>query len=282
MPIVKYFPSSSDTENVLSSYRNNVRSQNGEDGIIEKIFSIIGEENYSKWCVEFGACDGKKLSNTYNLIVHKGWSGVLIEANERMFNQLNINFGNYKNVFCFNSYIGFNENDSLESILAKTPIPKNLGLMSIDIDGCDYHIWDSLARYRPTVVVIEYNSTISNDILFIQDKDMSINQGASLLALIELGKRKGYELVAVTASNGIFVVAEEYSKFNIPDNNINKMRCDKGKMIWQGFDGTIFTHNFSRLMWKGVEIDPEELQVLPKSLRYFGPLKSWSNDAKPK
>jgi sulfur carrier protein ThiS len=166
--------------------------------------------------------------------------------------------------------VGLNSDNNLESILAKTPIPKEFGLISIDIDSCDYYIWESIIQYKPIVVVIEYNPTVPNDIVFIQEQDMSVNQGSSLLALIELGKQKGYELIAVTSTNGIFVRAEYYSQFNIKDNDINKMKECIGKRIWQGYDGTIFTSNFSYLVWKKRPIDPEELQVLPKSERFYG------------
>lgn len=57
----------------LLDYRRNVTSQCGEDGIIEKIFEMIGARN--KWCVEFGAYDGKHLSNSYNLINRGVFSG---------------------------------------------------------------------------------------------------------------------------------------------------------------------------------------------------------------
>lgn len=272
MPIIEYSQNSSDVNNILKFYARKVTSQDGEDGIIEKIFETIGDENYSQWCVEFGAWDGKHLSNTYNLIVNQGWNSVLIEGEQDKFQELATTYANYPNVYTFNSMIGFSDEDNLESILSQTPIPKDFGLISIDIDGCDYYIWESLTTYRPAVVVIEYNPTVPNDIIFIQDKDMSLNQGSSLLALIDLGKEKGYELVAVTRTNGIFVLADHYIKFNISDNNIHKMKEDPGTRIWQGYDSTIFTNNCSRLRWKGekgYEIDPEELQVLPKSMRFY-------------
>ncbi|MCL2925247.1 MAG: discoidin domain-containing protein [Trichodesmium sp. MAG_R04] len=267
MAIIKYQQKSSDVNNILKSYSKDITSQNGEDGILEKIFEVIGEQNYSKWCVEFGAWDGKHLSNTYNLIVNKGWSSVLIEADPKKFKQLMSNLGDRENLYCFEAWVGFESNDNLESILSKTPIPKEFGLASIDVDGCDYYIWESIQNYKPLVVIIEYNPTVPNDIIFVQDKDMSLSQGASLLALIELGKQKGYELVAVTNTNGIFVLAEKYIEFGIKDNDIDKMRCDYGKRIWQGYDGTIFTNNFSYLAWRKVHIDPEDLQVLSKAQR---------------
>lgn len=282
MAIIKYKQRANNTNNLLESYSRNITSQNGEDGIIEKIFQVLGNQNYSKWCVEFGAWDGKHCSNTYNLIVNKGWSSVLIEADSKKFKQLMSNLGDRENVYCFNAWVGFESSDNLESILSKTSIPKEFGLVSIDVDGCDYYIWESMQNYKPLVVIIEYNPTIPNDIIFVQDKDMLFKHGSSLLALIELGKQKGYELVAVTQTNGIFILAEKYSLFGIKDNDINKMVCDSGKRIWQGYDGTIFTSNFSYLGWVRYHIDPEELQVIPKAQRSVGtkvtkPLKNIEN-----
>ena len=267
---IKYVNKSSNVNNILKEYASNVTSQKGQDGILEKTFGIIGDNNYSPWCVEFGAWDGKHLSNTYNLIVNKGWSSVQIEGMDKKFLELSKNYAPYSNVYTIKTLVGFEEDNNLDSVLSTTPIPKKFGFLSIDVDGCDYHIWKSLNNYRPTVVLIETNHTVPNDIIFIQDQDMSINQGSSLLAFIELGKQKGYELIATIGQDALFVVKELYSKFNIPDNDIHKMKRDPGTRIWQTYDGTIYTSNFSRLGWKQRDIDHEELQVLPKSERFFG------------
>ena len=69
----------------LSDFGHNVHSQFGEDGIIEKVFQILGTT--SKRCIEFGAWDGFHLSNTANLWT-KGWAGVLIEANSAKYREL--------------------------------------------------------------------------------------------------------------------------------------------------------------------------------------------------
>lgn len=201
--------------------------------------------------------------------MNHGWNGVLIEGNVVKYQELAKNFEKHTNVYTINTIVGFTSDNDIDSVLSQTPIPSDFGLISIDIDGCDYYIWDSIKIYKPKVVIIEYNTTVPNDIVFVQSKDMSVSQGCSLLALIELGKQKGYELIAVTSCNGIFVLSEEYNKFNIPDNKINNMKPDSGKRIWQGFDGTIFTHNFDTLLWRGRKIDREDLQVLPKKDRFL-------------
>lgn len=272
MPIIEYRQNSSDINNILKVFANKVTSQNGEDGILKKIFEIIGHENYLPWCIELGAWNGKHLSNTYNLINHEDWKAVLIEGNPQKFLELSENYKSKSHVFPINSMIDFTSENNLETRLSQTPIPKKFGLISIDIDGCDYYLWESLTSYKPTVVIIEFNPNVPNDIIFVQDRDLSLNQGASLLAMIELGKRKGYELIAVEGANAIFTISEFYEKFNIPNNNIHFMKEDSGTRIWQAFDSTIYTHNCSRLRWKGKEgykINHEDLQVLPKSMRFY-------------
>ena len=58
----------------LQNFRGNITSQRGEDGMIGRIFEIIGTNNM--YCVEFGAWDGKLLSNTWNLLNYFGWRGL--------------------------------------------------------------------------------------------------------------------------------------------------------------------------------------------------------------
>ena len=67
----------------LLNHSRNVYSQNGEDGIIEKILDML--PNRDRWCVEFGAWNGIYLTNTRNLIIEKGYSAVLNEADPDLF-----------------------------------------------------------------------------------------------------------------------------------------------------------------------------------------------------
>ena len=85
----------------LLKYRHNVTSQHGEDGIIEHIIGVLDIKN--KFCVEFGAWDGKFLSNCYNLIANKGWSAAMIEASEEKFKALIETHGNNLSV-CLHFY----------------------------------------------------------------------------------------------------------------------------------------------------------------------------------
>jgi hypothetical protein len=251
----------------LSEFANNTTSQYGENGIIEKVLEVINNGN--RWCVEFGSWDGKNCSNTYDLISNKGYSAVLIEADKKRYRDLLKTFaGNYK-VIPINTYVGFDEADNLDTILTKTPVPENFDLLSIDIDGNDYHVWNAVKKYRPKVVVIEFNPTIPTCVEFVQPKDMSLSQGSSLLSITNLGKSKGYELVAVTEVNAIFVLSEYYRMFKISDNSPASLREDESSItyIFSGYDGTVFLRGCGLLPWQQIPYKESKVQQLPKWAR---------------
>jgi hypothetical protein len=251
----------------LLNHAANETSQFGEDGIIAAALTAIGSRN--RWCVEAGAWDGVHFSNTHSLM-KQGWSGVFIEANAEKFSALQKTYCDCPNAHLMNSFVGLDGANMLDQLLADTQAPADLDLLSLDIDGPDYWVWESFTEYRPRLVVIEFNPSVPNDVLFVQDRDPRINQGCSLLALMTLAKRKGYELIAVTDCNAIFVTADDFLSFHILDNSIDAMYdpSHSGR-IFQGFDGTIFTAGMPRLIWHNREIDPEDLQVLPPNDRRF-------------
>lgn len=257
------------SNNWLLSFASSATSICGEDGIILKVFEIIGVE--SEWCVEFGAWDGRQYSNTYNLITRYGWRGVLIEGDESRFHELQKTYGNFPKVNCVNRFVGFDSPDTLDEILSPLDIPRRVDLLSIDIDGNDYHVWKAVEDYRPRVVIIEFNPTIPNDVVYIQDRDMNVHQGNSLLALIELAKEKEYELVCATGWNAFFVLREYYDLFNIKDNSIDKMFDDQAfaTRLFQLFDGTLEIAGQNKLMWAGIEFSSADIQVLPKHKRIY-------------
>ena len=125
----------------LANFAENITSQNGEDGVIRKIFEIMPPTN--KFCVEFGAWNGIHLSNTCSLIHMEEWGALLIEGNEKKFGELKANYINSSQVKTLNCYINFEDN-SLDNILSEHNAPPKLDLISIDVDGNDWHIWNSL------------------------------------------------------------------------------------------------------------------------------------------
>jgi hypothetical protein len=255
----------------LQQYRSDVTSQRGEDGILDKLFELVGTTN--RWCIEFGAWDGRYLSNTWNLIGLQDWSGVLLEGDAARFPDLEDTHGENPRAHLIQAYVGLQE-QSLDDLLTSTPCPTSPDLLSIDVDGMDWHLWESLTDYRPRVVIIEFNPTIPNDVLFVQDPDPAVNQGSSLLAMIELAHDKGYELVATTEWNAFFVDGDLYPRVGIEDNSIDAMH-DLGpyaSRFFQLYDGTVVLAGMQKLLWRGRDITQDEMQVLsPEDRRAWSP-----------
>ncbi|MFA7681908.1 MAG: hypothetical protein WCX61_02660 [Candidatus Peribacteraceae bacterium] len=174
-------------------------SQNGEDGIINALFTMIGTTN--KYFVEFGVEDGLQCNTRYLWKKHR-WKGLLMD-------------GDHENS-SMNLHKEFITAENIESLFAKYEVPRIFDLLSIDIDGNDYWIWKAITHYEPRVVIIEYNAcfpwqeskTIPYDASFVWDK--TDYYGATLQALVRLGETKGYTLVATDSCgvNAFFVQNE--------------------------------------------------------------------------
>lgn len=253
----------------LLNFKSDTYSQTGEDGIIKKILEILPKKD--KWCVEFGAWDGVFLSNTRNLIKNKNYSAILIEGSKTKFKDLQRNYSQNQKVIAMNRFVGFNKKNNLDQILKDTPIPVNFDFLSIDIDGNDYHVWKAMTKYKPKIINIEFNPSIPTEVRFIQPPHPSVNQGASLLSLIELGRKKGYELVSVLPLNAFFVKSEYYPLFQIEDNSPETLRTnfDLVTYLFTGYDGKVFLYGSKKLPWHGIELNESKIQPLPGFLRKF-------------
>ncbi len=161
--------------------------------------------------------------------------------------------------------------DSLDGILSETDLPADFDYLSIDIDGNDYYVWESLVNYRPKAVVIEYNPTVPSEVVWVQENNPLTRQGAGVRSIVELGKRKGYELVALGRFNAFFVRQEYFAGLGIGDNSIARLRQDQKHVthIWSGFDGTTFTTGGGTLPWHGIPLRAGNRQELPRFLRKY-------------
>ena len=252
----------------LNNFKKKIYSQYGEDGIIEEILKRLGGD-LDLTCCEFGAWDGEYLSNVYNLVKNKNYKVLYIEGDFKKFNQLKKNFAT-KNAITINKFVKFEGKDTLDEILSENNFNKNFDLLSIDIDGNDYYILESLKKYTPKVIIIEFNPTIPNEIEFVQKKDIKINQGSSALSLNNLAKKKGYYLVAATETN-LFFLHKDYQNrvTNSKDFDLIEIVDDKNyrNFVWTGFDGKIFTNKKINLIWHKIEFN--EIKILPKFLQKF-------------
>jgi len=197
----------------LLNYAANVTSQNGEDGILTEIFCRIGHGN--KACIEFGAWDGKHLSNSWNLWSNCGWNAMLIEGDEIRFTELLRATASNGSVTPVKRFVVSEGKDSLNEIVSEFGFSSTPDLLSIDIDGDDIAIFESLTTCIPRVVVIEYNSTFPTNISFRQRLGGKL--GASAKAILEVAGAKGYKLAHITDTNLILVVASEFDKLGFQE-----------------------------------------------------------------
>jgi hypothetical protein len=253
----------------LSKFKKNVFSEYGEDGIIEEVFNRLKKSkvDLDKKCCEFGAWNGIRASNTYNLIINQNYEAILIEGDKKKFKELCNNITNEK-IIKINKFVEFSGKNKLDNILKKNNFFKNFDFLSIDVDGNDYHIFKGLEHYKPKLICIEFNPSIPNEVNFTQEKNVTINQGCSALALIELAKKKLYSPIAATDTN-LFFIKNSLKKYVVRRKyKIDDLINDKNKnYIFFGYDGSIMTSKSLFLTWHGLEI--KKIKVLPKILCQF-------------
>ncbi len=179
-------------------------SQGGEDGVLLRIFEKIGVRH--RYFVEFGAWDGLFLSNTANLRLHHGWSGLLLEGSKKADGKL-----------VQRAHV---DAENVDALFLEHGVPHDFDLLSIDIDGNDYWVWKAIESFSPRVVVMEYNiffqpemaKTMAYDSKHSWAHDhFALYHGASLAAFEKLGREKGYVLAYTEpyCPNAIFVRADE-------------------------------------------------------------------------
>jgi hypothetical protein len=219
---------------LLRDFQRNDYSQWGEDGIIEKIFQLIGAED--RTCIEFGAWDGLYLANTARLWKDQGWKGILIEGSAEKFAELS---GNVRGHDCvpIQAMVGVDPGrDSLEYLLRQHGLPLHADFLSIDIDGNDYYVFESLDQLRPRCVACEYNPTVPYFLDIYAKYDNHF--GCSAASLVRLGKRKGYTLVGMTPTNCFFVRDEDAPRFADIETDLDRMAIKQGlNFIATDYDG---------------------------------------------
>jgi hypothetical protein len=198
-----------DNPKKLNRYEFKVFSQAGEDGIISEIFNRIGTTN--KFFVEFGVGNGLENNSTYLLV--KGWQGYWIEGSERFCKSIRQSFEDLianQQLTLKNTFITA---ANIEDLFREGNVPTELDLLSIDIDGNDYWVWQAITNYRPRVVILEYNAIYPPESSWVMQYNPShqwkynSHVGSSLKALEKLGHQQGYKLVGCSFSgvNAFFV-----------------------------------------------------------------------------
>jgi hypothetical protein len=212
--------------NSFLEHKKNVYSQNGEDGIIEHIFNLLGI--IKGGFIEIGAGDGKHFSNCCKLI-DVNWSGILIEGNHNKTKYLHKLFDNNKNITIINKMVLYDDNNNLDTILNDSiHANKIFDFISINVGGLDYYIFRYIKKHLPKVFCIYvnpghhplYDKEFSDDIS--RDKI-----GQSLLLFCKEADKKGYFPLCYTGQ--IFFIQKIYKEvfiFYIDGKQIEDLYID--------------------------------------------------------
>ena len=226
-----------------------VNSQWGEDGIIQFLLNNI--EIKDKIFVEFGV-ESYTEANTLFLLQNDYWSGFVIDGSDNNIDEIkNQNIYWRHNLTAISSFI---TRENINSIFENNNIRGNIGILSVDIDGNDYWVWESIKNINPSIIIAEYNSlfgpnlkvTIPYEKNFVRGGKNPVSYyGASIAALTYLANKKGYQLVASNkAGNNVFFVRNDLvGKLKVLNVNDAYVACqfresrDKlGKLTFKNFE----------------------------------------------
>lgn len=208
----------------LYFYGENEYSQNGEDGINRKLFEYLKIK--SGVVLDIGAWDGFHFSNCANLWSNnKNFKAILIEST----NRLNKNHleSEYENIECFNELVSIE--NSLENIINKSKFKVtnlNFVLASIDVDGPDLEVVESLGKYKPKILILEPNGDI------IHKKNPV---GVTVKEWIDWSEKNGYSFIGMSGvvgkfSGNLYFVRDDL-KYKFP---ITKFDWDKRGVLKEG------------------------------------------------
>jgi hypothetical protein len=181
-------------------------SQNAEDGILLFIFSVIGVTN--KTVLEICGGDGIEC-NAANLVINHGWNAFLFDGDAERQKFGKTWYARHPDTFTFpprfiNAWI---TKENIDQLITENEVSGEIDLLSLDLDGNDYWIWEGINCVRPRVVVAEIQCIWGNDkavtIPYAPDfvakfvDGFGVYSGASLPAFVQLAKKKGYRFVGL-------------------------------------------------------------------------------------
>jgi hypothetical protein len=203
--------------NRLQDAEFKVFSQYGEDGILQYLVRETGIERHEQVFVEFGVQDYLE-SNTRFLLQGDHWRGLIIDGSKEFMNRVRRSDLYWRNdLTAVDAWI---DRENINQLIGDAGFHGEIGILSVDIDGNDYWIWERIDVVEPVIVVAEWNSAFGPkhavSIPYAKDFDRTkahyscLYWGASMRAFEELGARKGYALVGSNrVGNNIFFVRHD-------------------------------------------------------------------------
>ena len=182
----------------------------GEEQILERLTAELLPAGQGRVAVDIGAGDGVRGSNTYALFL-AGWRGLGIEGDARRARRLARAYKNLPGVEAVHAHV---TPANVVALLRAHGVPREFGVLSIDIDSYDYFVLDAvLDHFRPRVVVTEINEKIPPPVRFVVRYDPHFRLqhhffGYSIASLEELCERHGYALLELEYNNAFLAPRE--------------------------------------------------------------------------
>jgi len=195
----------------LIPYGYKMYSQADEDGMIAEIFHRIGVTN--KTFVECGIGDG--LENNTLALLHQGWKGLWIDANSIAIDNIRNEWAGLIGDGDLKVEHAFITRTNIDALIKKNIESKIIDLLSIDLDGNDWHIYEAISAVEPRVIVFEYNAKFPPPVRFCMEYDAEYVRsgdcfGFSLQFIVDKMEGLGYRLVGcnLSGANAFFVRQE--------------------------------------------------------------------------
>jgi hypothetical protein len=223
------------TRTTISSLQDiefKVSSQWGEDGIIDWLIERARIPPISQSFVEFGV-ETYREANTRFLLQNRNWRGLIMDANPAVSEAVKQDSLSWE--YDLTVQPAFITRENINELILTAGFDGDLGLLSIDLDGNDYWIWEAIQAISPIICICEYNAvfgdiqpvSIPYDRTFHRTRAHHSNlyYGASIAALLSLGARKGYRFVGTnSAGNNAFFVREDFAK-QFADTSLHHVRA---------------------------------------------------------
>jgi hypothetical protein len=189
-----------------------VFSQFGEDGILQYLIWKLSPLPES--FVEFGVGNYTE-ANTLFLLMHDNWRGLIMDRSASDIQSVLERPIAWRHDLRAVPALIHREN--INELIESNGMSGEIGVLSIDIDGIDYWVWERIDVVQPVVVVVEYNSVFGTSRAVTVPYDPNFDRtrahysnlywGCSLPALCHLAERKGYLFVGSnSAGNNAFFV----------------------------------------------------------------------------
>ena len=146
--------------------------------MLQEIFKRIGVTN--RIFVEFGVGDGTENNTLYLLL--SGWRGLWIDSNEINAASIHRQFSPFLQTEQLTFVHGFVDRDTINDMIHKAGRSGEIEtLLSIDIDGNDYWVWDAISIIQPRAVVIEYNAVFRPPLVLVAEYNKDFVEWHKLL-----------------------------------------------------------------------------------------------------